>query len=299
MGPAVLKVLMIGNSFSICVLNYTPQVVAEMGRKMDLCSLYIGGCPLVSHAANIAAGGYDYHRPYLVTWHYDSLDEQTNAPFAHLLGGNDHNMGNIPQLLASDKWDIVTIQQASHESWRPESFHPWADLVIEAIRRHAPQARIVIQQTWSYCNADGRIYDRTTGGPGKWGFDQTGMYERLTTNYLALAKDKGFGIIPVGKAVQRYRERRGSTDMGDDVVGNIAKDENGEYQGDSIHLNKDGEYLQACVWAETLFGVDARSLTTVPDNLKTPANAKLLRECAHDAVVSFADMQPRKQADRR
>jgi hypothetical protein len=283
-----LKVLMIGNSFSICVLNYAPKIASELGCKLDMASLYIGGCSLMTHSAHISAGPYETHRPYLVTWHYDSLEDQKDVPFASILGGDDKNRGNIPQMLAADKWDIVTIQQASHDSWRPETFHPWADLVIDAVRKYAPQAEIRIQQTWSYCNADGRIYNRAEGGPGTWGIDQKGMYDKLTKNYGRLAAEKGFRVIPTGKAVQLYRERvpAAAADPGLDVVGNLTKGEDGAYAGDSIHLNKDGEYLQACVWVESLFGVDVRKLKSVPEDLKTKDNAALLRECAHGAVAS-------------
>lgn len=280
-----MKTLMIGNSFSICVLKYMPSVAAELGCDLDLASLYIGGCPLMRHAANIAAGGYPDHRPYLVTWNYASLQDQTAVPFASLLGGEKGDHGNIPQLLAADKWDVVTIQQASHESWKPDTYHPWADMVISAIRKHAPQAKIVVQQTWSYCNADARICNQETKGPGTWGIDQLGMYERLTANYSKFAAENGFDIIPTGKAVQLYRARRPVTKVAEDVVGNFGKDENGVEYADTIHLNRDGEYLQACVWTAKLFGADVTKLATVPENLNTPANAALLRECARDAVA--------------
>ena len=276
---------MIGNSFSICVLKYMPSVAAELGCDLDLASLYIGGCPLMRHAANIAAGGYPDHRPYLVTWNYASLQDQTAVPFASLLGGEKGDHGNIPQLLAADKWDVVTIQQASHESWKPDTYHPWADMVISAIRKHAPQAKIVVQQTWSYCNADARICNQETKGPGTWGIDQLGMYERLTANYSKFAAENGFDIIPTGKAVQLYRARRPVTKVAEDVVGNFGKDENGVEYADTIHLNRDGEYLQACVWTAKLFGADVTKRATVPENLNTLANAALLRECARDAVA--------------
>src|SRR5574344_634502 len=61
-----LKVLMIGNSFSVCVLKQMPQIAADLGCKLDLCSLYIGGCPLVKHAKNLAAT----NGAYGVTWNY-------------------------------------------------------------------------------------------------------------------------------------------------------------------------------------------------------------------------------------
>ena len=104
------KVLMIGNSFSICVLKYMPSVTAELGLPLDLASLYIGGCPLRRHAANIAAGAYPDFLPYLVTWNYASLADQSAVPFASLLGGEKGDHGNIPPLLAGDDWDVVTIQ---------------------------------------------------------------------------------------------------------------------------------------------------------------------------------------------
>ena len=44
-----LKVLMIGNSFSICVLKEMPQCAAAAGETLDLASLYIGGCPFDKH----------------------------------------------------------------------------------------------------------------------------------------------------------------------------------------------------------------------------------------------------------
>ena len=284
-----MKVLMIGNSFSICVLKYMPSVAAELGCPLDLTSLYIGGCPLQKHAANIFAGThYPEFRPYRVTWSYASLEDQAKAPFAGLLGGENSDAGNIPQLLASDKWDVVTIQQASHESWIPGSYHPWADLVVDTIRKLAPQARIFIQQTWSYCNADPRICDQEAGGPGSWGIDQSEMYARLTENYKALAAQFGFEIIPTGKAVQLVRERRPVRGAREDAVGNFRTDENGQERVDAIHLNRDGEYLQACVWTAKLFGADVTKLTTVPEDLGTPANAALLRECARDAAATGA-----------
>ena len=279
------KVLMIGNSFSICVLKYMPSIAAELGLPLDLASLYIGGCPLQRHAANIAAGAYPDFLPYLVTWNYASLADQSAAPFAPLLGGEKNDHGNIPPLLAADDWDVVTIQQASHESWSPDTFYPWANLVIDTIRKLAPQAEIVVQQTWSYCNADARICDPVTKGPGTWGFDQTGMYERLAANYAKLAQENGFAVIPTGKAVQLFRTRRPVTEVDEDVVGNFWTDESGVAHADSIHLNRDGEYLQACVWTAKLFGADVTKLASVPETLKTPANAALLRACARDAVA--------------
>ena len=38
-----LKVLMIGNSFSICNLRQMPQVAEPVGKRLDVASLWVGG----------------------------------------------------------------------------------------------------------------------------------------------------------------------------------------------------------------------------------------------------------------
>ena len=78
-----LKVLMIGNSFSICNLKQMPQVAESMGKRLDLASLYIGGCSLERHWNNVVAASTNAtFRPYRTTWSYASLADQSKVPFA-------------------------------------------------------------------------------------------------------------------------------------------------------------------------------------------------------------------------
>lgn len=77
----------------------------------------------------------------------------------------EERKANIPEMLSAAKWDIVTIQQASHFSWDVKTFRPFADALIDNyIRRLAPQAKVVVQETWSYTPWDGRL--------AKWGFER-------------------------------------------------------------------------------------------------------------------------------
>ena len=99
-----LKVLMIGNSFSICVLKQMPQCAADAGHVLDIASLYIGGCPLEKHWANVKKAGDENFKPYSFSYNYASVKNKADAPVASL-GRNT----NIPQALKADKWDIVTI----------------------------------------------------------------------------------------------------------------------------------------------------------------------------------------------
>ncbi len=289
-GAEELKVLMIGNSFSQSVLRDLPNIVKASGKdKLKLAQAMIGGCSMQRHCAEYRKSEVNpAHRPY---WTNLKLD---NRP---------KNKVSLQDLLTADQWDIVTIQQASHESWNPESFR-FAEELIGMIRRHQPKAEIVIQQTWSYRADDPRIMLPKP----KWGFDQNGMYERLTDNYRALAKKYGFRIIPTGFAVQIVRGKTvdkfepctpaelkslNPPDLpkqAGDIVGKFywMKHRDGKLHidRDTIHLNRRGEYLQGCVWYMFLFKRTAADVKFVPPSISNP-DAQFLAECAEEALRNF------------
>lgn len=298
-----LKVLMIGNSFSICVLRHLPNAAKAMGCDLRLTSAYIGGCSLERHWENVTKASDPNFKPYLVGTSPE--EKNVEGPRKVLF----QSKANVTDLLRADQWDIVTIQQASHFSWDPETYQPYANQLITKIKELAPTAKIVVQQTWAYCNADPRI--GTISKKPSWGFDQQGMYDRLAANYTKLAKDHNLRVIPTGYAVQLYRKQLPVTfkpataaelkamkspalpDMGGEVVGKYywrtishGKPNQGDVIGcDTIHLNPAGEYLQACVWLSFLFDVDVTKLTYSP-KVAGP-NAALMRKCAQEAVSTF------------
>ena len=246
-----LKVLTIGNSFSICLLRQLPQCAAAAPDcTLDLCSLYIGGCSLERHWNNVVASTNKAFRPYKVNWSYASVANKADAPVANAVVDGK---ANIPEMLTADKWDVVTIQQASHLSWQPKSYHPFGDDMVATIRKLAPQAKIMVQQTWSYTPYDGRLK--------KWGIDPATMHAKLKDAYAAFAKPYKFEIIPTGDAVQHFRKAMPSPD-------GITGDPCGQPKGkDKFHLNREGEYLQACVWLGALFSYDVTKLSYRPDFL--------------------------------
>ena len=275
-----LKVLSIGNSFSQSVLSETPRIAAAMGCELAYTHLYIGGCRLRQHAANIMTNNF----PYLVQRAgrkdvYETPLDKCCKPRTDSKGGR---LSNIKPMLAAEKWDVVTIQQGSRDSWKADTYQPYADQLIKVIRELAPTAKIVIHQTWSYNNLNNSIRDHKTKGPGSWGIDQTGMYERLTANYAKLAKDNGLSVIPVGLAVQKFRKARNVTDWQNDCVGSVSL-KDGRPAGDSIHLGKIGKYLQGLVWVGALYGVDVSNCSYQPGWMDAET-AALCRRCAKEAL---------------
>ena len=241
-----LKVLMIGNSFSICNLWQMPQVAESMDKKLDIASLYIGGCSLERHWRNVEAAATNAtFKPY-------RFDRITYGK--HVV---EKDKASIPDALAMDKWDVVTLQQASHFSWDPATYHPWGDNLVAKIRELAPQAKIVVQETWSYPPWDRRLK--------KFGFDQVEMYARLHDAYAAFAGKYGFDVIPVGTAAE------------------FAPDRNTLFTKPDFHFNRAGEYLQGLVWTAKLFGADVRKCDYRPSWLDA-ARADELKAAAMDAV---------------
>ena len=268
------KVLMIGNSFSICLMNHLPQVAADRGVDLDIASLYIGGCSLKRHWENVQKDGVE--------------GEEEFKPYSfwrNIRGKSSQRKINICDALRMEQWDIVTVQQASHESWKPGSYQPYGDLLIAKIRELAPKAKIYVQETWSYTPWDKRLE--------RWGIGQDEMYEKLHEAYGAFAKKHGLEIIPFGTAVQAWRKRLPvkytDRSFGGDVVGGGKQEERDHFKRgadnkwtpncDVFHLGRKGEYFQALVWARKLFDAELDGLDYRPDFV-TEDEAKLMREIA-------------------
>lgn len=285
-----LNVLMIGNSFSICVGSFLPQMVRCFpGNTLKLTSCYIGGCSFETHWNNfVEAGRNPEFSPYRITvWDSTTLKKPVFK-------------GNVNDRLKNEKYDIVTIQQASRYSVDYESYQPFADNLIKEIKRYQPQAEIVIQQTWSY-RADARFLQENN-------ISNTEMYSSLEKAYRQLAKDYGFRMIPTGLAVQIARaespvkfqnyewEMLDSLQWPDlprqagDVVGDFRWVKNAEGEmviyRDTNHLNMRGKYMQAALWCGFLYGVDPEDIRYVAPKIgKT--DAAFLRKCAADALKNF------------
>ena len=273
--PGGLKVLMIGNSFSISCLHHLPKVALDRGVDLDLASLYIGGCSMKLHWENIVKVDEDSSfRPY----RFDRCVKGERVV--------DAAKRNIQEVLKSERWDVVTVQQASRDSWSPETYSPYGDDLVGYVRKHAPQAKVYVQETWSYTPWDKRL--------AKWGISPDEMYAKLHAAYGEFAARHGLRTIPMGTAVQEWRRRLpvkyAENSFGGDVVGGGAQKPRDQFKRDAknawvpncdvCHLNPRGDYFQALVWAATLFdGVDLAETKYRPDFV-TEDEARLMREIA-------------------
>lgn len=287
-----LRVLAIGNSYTQSLLPEFPKVAKAAGCGLDLAIFAIGGKSLSNHWMNCQA----------------ALTNSTCRPY--VVNGRKTN---LPEVLSDGRWDVVTLQEQSADGMYPEKFDPWADRLIAYIRMRQPRARILFQLTWSDTVASHRMTEGDRIGSLNLTPDQ--MYEALERNYVAQAKRFGAGLIPVGKALQMYRKelpvtlQKPSKEFLKALKPGELPDLRGELSGwwewskgnpwdcdygvmrlrqDFHHLNREGKYLQACVWTAALFDVDVTDLPYVPelgeDFLR---RAPLMRRCAMASVRSF------------
>lgn len=207
---------------------------------------------------------------------------------------------SLVEALQAEAWDYVTIQQVSHLSFLPDTYEPHAKLLIDTIKAHAPQAEILIHQTWAYREDHAIFVD---------GFTPLEMYERSRAAYHELSKRYGLRILPVGDAFHAARQlprwtflpdpnfdyenpaegalpdQSTSLNVGwhwatDRATGNLV------FKLDSIHANVAGSYLGGSVFYEVIFNDSVLDVEYVPEGL-SPEDAKALRKIAHDQVEAL------------
>ena len=290
--PAVreIKVLGIGNSFTVNAFT----LLDPMGRQSEKCRLtlggaIIGGCSMEKHMRLAKLHDANPHDPEGKPYSLKVTDEK----------GKETRTGvGLREYLASDRWDIVTIQQVSAQSPNIESFRPYAKELYDYIKKYAPQAEVVMHQTWAY-RVDGD-FDKVF--PDKPGYGQQEMYRDLDEAYRTIAEELGIRLIPVGAAFQLAREVRPF--VPDETVNpstltppNLPKQTNSLCVGyswtsteprqlrcDSHHAGPQGEYLAAAVWFEFLTGsnpyAEGLRVGKIADE-----DAKFLSEIAHQVVA--------------
>ncbi|HJC57646.1 MAG TPA: DUF4886 domain-containing protein [Candidatus Eisenbergiella intestinipullorum] len=239
------NILAIGNSFSEDATKYLHQMAKAAGIETKVVNLYIGGCPLERHWRNIETG---------------------EAAYQYQLNGRPtERQISIPEALQEEKWDYIVTQQASHDSGWMDTYEPFLGLLVDYLKERAPQAEILLQETWAY------EIDSPHANFMRYHRDQKEMYERLKKCYSAMAEKYGLRLIPSGDVIQKARQQEP-----------FRVEEGGlSLCRDGFHMSIPcGRYLLACVWTKTLFSVrlpeDPRVLENGEEEAKEAAEKEAL-----------------------
>ena len=279
----MLNILVVGNSFSSNATAFLPQAIqsAPHGDRAEITHASLSGCSIRRHL--------EYARKYA-----DNPDAPEGSPY-----GCDGEKKSLQGMLRLKPWDIVTIQQASAESWKPETFLPEARELVGIIRKHAPTAEVVMHQTWAYRADDPYL--------PKNGMTDVEMHQKARDAYRAAAAELGLRLIPVGEAFRRALDDPewacrldADFDRIQAVSGQLPGDKRGLHVGyhwrqnsdgvdelhyDGAHANTFGRYLGALVWHGFFFGRDPGSASFAPDGVD-PGEAAILRRIAGETLGS-------------
>jgi len=203
-------------------------------------NLYIGGCSLEQHWSNV----------------------RTRGKYQCLVNGREVSSLSIPEALACGPWDVITFQQASHLSGRPQSYFPYLENLSELCHRTCPRAKQYIQQTWAY------EVDSTHEAFKDYHSSQGEMFRRLRDAYELASATIHAPLIPVGDVIQLLRQR---TDAFDYLRGGRS------LCRDGFHLSLDyGRYAAAATWYMTICGGEFVRCSFAPEADGQRADERLL-----------------------
>ncbi len=238
-----MKILTVGNSFSVNACRYLHEIFQDGGTELTLGRANIGGCTLERHWYNAVNDIPTYGDEY---------------------GGSM----TLRQMLESEKWDAVTLQQQSLNSSKIGTFYPYADILADLIRTHAPSAEIVLHQTWAYRRDNEQLRRDCL-------ISQAQMFMLIAQNYNELSDRLGARILPVGEAFRIMQELTG------DTVGSLTRKPDGP-----SHANTLGEYVAGLVWYTIFTGGDIDEISFVPDEVD-PALIAPAKEAVKTAAALY------------
>jgi hypothetical protein len=279
-----VRLTAIGNSFSNNATEYLDDIAAADGNLLIFKTASVGGSPLELHA-----GRAELHEK-------DPADAKGTYT-----GGK-----GLREILTESKPQFVTIQQASIKSHDLATYQPHATKLRDYVKQYAPQAELLLHETWAYRVDDPRFsFTKPKAGEPK---TQREMYEGLSNAYRTVAGELGIRIIPVGDAFiaadsdskfgykpdtsfdpktakhpelpnQKYSLHVGRA---------WKKGESGMFglSMDGHHASTAGKYSAACVWYEMLFDTTCVGNSFNPKGLD-PDHQKFLQQTAHDTVAKI------------
>lgn len=247
-----MRILAVGNSFSQDATTFLHQTAANQGIDLTVVNLYMGGCSLETHWKNLETGACAYEY------------QLNGTPVDRLVSLND--------TLRDGNWDAIITQQASHDSGWLDTYEPFLSHLVEAFHRASPNARLMLQETWAY-----EIGSQHEAFP-RYHRDQLEMFERLQSNYYAMARKHHMELIPCGDIVQKARSlppfhvQTGGRSL----------------CRDGFHMSFGyGRYMLACAWARALCGIDTVRNTYVPvsEEEVSPELLDMIRKTVDEVIV--------------
>ena len=265
----VIDILMVGNSFCYYYVEELVGLAAAAGVKMRVCNVYYSGCKMSQHYNWWMAGDAPYQ-------FFDTTVEK---------GRVQTNNVSLEWCLAQGEWDYISIQSLNITTSDPEQLMADNKLYLDTFygyfREQFPKATMLWHQTWSYAVGTAGNGTVTTAET------QAANHQRNHDVARLICKEYDLLNVPTGDAWAAIR-----AEGYDKLCARIGKGTN--HEGDYYHDGDvgGGQYLNACVWFETITGMSVIGNTYRPvykyNGEEIPLNSDMtyeqLQEAAHQAV---------------
>ena len=200
-----VKILCLGNSFTIDALAYVPAVLRSIAPqvRLKLGILYDGGATLLSHYENHFKDTLDYEYYYK----YNMTGRWRNTRYC-----------SLKKALNEEAWDIIMLQQGSADSRDYALYQPYLDSILICLNDTINRP---VKKAWLSIPAYGENFGWLNGSTS----DEMFYDIMLCTDSVMTNTDIDY-LFPCGTAIQNAR----TTDL----------DQLGRYK----HLTYDGMHMQ-------------------------------------------------------
>ena len=232
-----ISILFIGNSFSDDTEAYMVDILLNLGyTNINIGNLYIGGCSIDTHYANIKSGAsaYDFRMK-----RHNGKKYTEYAPTS--VGGKKQS---ISFAIAYADWDIISVQQASGESGKANTYDK-LDALVEEVKKQATNkdVEIVFNMTWAYQS------NSTHAQFPDYGSNQMTMYNAIVN---AVDTKVNCTVVPNGTAIQNAR----TSFIGDNLT------------RDGYHLNLNiGRFIAGLTFVAKVTGEDISDFAYAPNGV--------------------------------
>lgn len=283
-----LRILAVGNSFSVDGLHYLYQMAKSAGYNVVIGNLYASGYSLSDHWEKGCLSGSDTAINDVTVYTYYKISNVTGGSWK----STSHT--SMAKALSDEKWDVITLQQASGVSGVSSSYQSvsqsdssqvddYLSLLANYVKGECPNKRVRLgwQMTWAYAkkNLKGKTFINNYAT--YYGSDQSTMYQAIVnTVETTVAGSNLFSFcVPTGTAIQNAR----SSYAGDNL------------NRDGAHLSYGlGRYIAGMTWAAAL-GISPSQITYRPtttnfvsseDVAVSSLDRNMVRESVTNAIES-------------
>ncbi len=209
-----MKILSIGNSFSDDAQRYLHKAAKAQWIDIESVNLYIGGCSFERH--------------------YNNMHSDSKSYEIQFNGQGTGFMSSIKEALLSRSWDIITIQQVSHDAPYFDRYTPYIEVLAEYVRKYAPKAKLILHQTWAY-EANSKRLTEELG----YSTPEDMLNDVVAANKKAAKLIGADGIIPSGEMMLELSKK----------IGKVHRD--------TFHATFGaGRYALALLWIKCLCGAE-------------------------------------------